>query len=221
MSKIPKHIAIIMDGNRRWAQNKRLKSYQGHQYGVETLRKVVRHAGKIGLRYLTVYAFSTENINRSKIEVRALFSLLSKAIKAELPELMKSNVRIKFLGEINQLPGGLQLEIKKAESYLADNKGLNLQIALNYGSRKEITEAIKKIKEITEENISKNLYTKDMPDPDLIIRTGGVFRLSNFLLWQAAYAELYFSDILWPDFKEKDLDKAILDYNERERRFGK
>ncbi len=221
MNKTPKHIAIIMDGNRRWAQKNKLKSYQGHQYGVETLRRIVRHAGKIDLKYLTVYAFSTENINRSKIEVKILFSLLSKALKEELPELMKNNVKIKFLGEINQLPKGLKSEIEKAESYLANNNGLNLQVALNYGSRKEITEAVKKIKKITEESISENLYTKNIPDPDLIIRTGGVSRLSNFLLWQAAYAELYFSDILWPDFKEKDLNKAILDYNKRERRFGK
>lgn len=213
--KIPAHIAIIMDGNRRWARSKGLKSFEGHKAGVDALREIVRHAGRIGIKYLTVYTFSTENMDRSKIEVKVIFSLLTKALKDELPELNKSKVKLKFVGEISELPLSLQREVKKTEDYLKNNKGLNFQVALNYGARREIIEAAKK------GDIENNLYTKGIPDPDLIIRTGGTKRLSNFLLWQAAYSELYFTDVLWPDFKKSHLDKAILDYNRRDRRFGK
>lgn len=221
INKAPNHIAIIMDGNRRWAKKKGLRSFQGHKFGVDTLRKIVKYSGEIGVKYLTVFAFSTENIGRSKLEVRTLFSLLIRALKGEVKDLNKNNVRLSFIGEIKELPKKLEAEVRRAEKFLKDNTGLNLCVALNYGGKREIVEAVKKVKNITEEEITKNLYTKDMPNPDLIIRTGGVMRLSNFLLWQSDYAELYFSDILWPDFTKKDLDKAILDYNNRERRFGK
>jgi undecaprenyl diphosphate synthase len=221
INKAPNHIAIIMDGNRRWAKKKGLQSFQGHKFGVDALREIVKYSGEIGIKYLTVFAFSTENIGRSKLEVRTLFSLLIRALKEEVKDLSKNNVRLNFIGETGELPKKLQTEIKRAEEFLGDNAGLNLCVALNYGGKREIVEAAKKSRKITEEEITKNLYTKNMPNPDLIIRTGGVKRLSNFLLWQSDYAELYFSDILWPDFTKKDLDKAILDYNDRERRFGK
>lgn len=219
--RIPKHIAIIMDGNRRWAKKRGLFSHKGHQEGVKSFKKIVKYSGKIGVGYLTVYAFSTENKLRAKLEVEALFRILEDALEKEAPELNKNNVKINFIGDINGLPKSLQEKIKKIEKFLSKNKGLNLIIALNYGGRKEIVQAAQKASKITEKNIENNLYTKGIPDPDLVIRTGGEMRLSNFLLWQAAYSELYFTDTLWPDFKEKHLDKAILDYNDRERRFGK
>lgn len=219
--KTPSHIAIIMDGNRRWAKKHGFFSVQGHKKGVDTLREIVRYCGEIKLKFLTVYAFSTENKKRSKIEVNALFSLLAKALEAEIPELDKNNVKLSFIGEIEELPKRLSLKIKKAQEHLSKNTGLNLIVALNYGAKREIVEAAKKSINITEESISKNLYLPNVPDPDLIIRTGGVYRISNFLLWQGAYSELYFSDKLWPDFNKNDMKKAILDYNRRERRFGK
>lgn len=215
MNKIPKHIAIIMDGNRRWAKKYKKPVVFGHKKGVDVLREIVRHAGEIGVEYLTVFAFSTENIGRSKMEVSALMSLFARALKEEVSGLDKNNVKLRFIGKILELPSNLQEEIKNAEKKLSLNTGLNLIVAVNYGSKTEIEDAARKGK------IEENLYTKGIPDPDLIIRTGGMIRLSNFLLWQGAYAELYFSDILWPSFAKKDLDKAILDYNRRERRFGR
>jgi len=181
----------------------------------------VRYCGEIKLNFLTVYAFSTENKKRSKLEVSALFSILAKALEAELPELNKSNVKLSFMGQLNELPKNLYQKILFAQNYLNKNTGLNLIVALNYGGKREIVEAARKSKNITEESISKNLYLPNVPDPDLIIRTGGVFRISNFLLWQGAYSELHFSAKLWPDFNKNDMKKAILDYNRRERRFGK
>lgn len=210
-----------MDGNRRWARKKRLPFDGGHREGVETLKRIVKHSGKIGVKYLTVYAFSTENEFRQRVEIRALFKILEGALEKELPELHKNNVLLKFIGNIGELPSSLRKKIHKAEEKLKRNTGLNLIIAFNYGGRDEIIEAFKKTKSITLKNVEKNLYTAGIPDPDLLIRTGGVLRLSNFLLWQSAYSELYFTDVLWPDFKEKHLDKAILDYNKRERRFGR
>lgn len=219
--KTPKHIAIIMDGNRRWAKKHGLFAVQGHKRGVDTLREIVRYCGEIKLNFLTVYAFSTENKKRSKLEVNALFSILAKALEAELAELNKSNVKLSFMGQLNELPKNLYKKILLAQNYLNKNTGLNLVVALNYGGKREIVEAARKSKNITEESISKNLYLPNVPSPDMIIRTGDVFRISNFLLWQGAYSELHFSPKLWPDFNKNDMKKAILDYNRRERRFGK
>ena len=219
--KIPQHIAIIMDGNRRWAKKKNLSVSKGHRKGVDALKGIVQYSGKVGIKYLTVYAFSTENWFRKKVEIVALIKILANALKREVQELNQNNVRLKFIGNIKEFPSNLQKKIKESEEKLKKNTGLNLLVALNYGGRAEIIEAAKKAKNLNEKNIQENLYTKNVPDPELIIRTGGVFRLSNFLLWQAAYSELYFTEVLWPDFKESHLDKAILDYNKRERRFGK
>jgi len=221
IKKVPNHIAIIMDGNRRWAQKKNRSIKEGHQEGVKALKRIVRHAGDISVKYLTVYAFSTENWFRKKVEVATLFQLITEALEKEVPELDENNVILKFIGDLKELPKSLQRKIKIAEDKLSRNTGLNLVVALNYGGRAEIIEAFKKTRSITEKNFEKNLYTAGIPDPDFLIRTGGVLRLSNFLLWQAAYSELYFTDILWPDFKKKHLDKAILDYNKRERKFGR
>ncbi|OIP22739.1 di-trans,poly-cis-decaprenylcistransferase [bacterium CG_4_10_14_0_2_um_filter_33_32] len=219
--RIPKHIAIIMDGNRRWAKKKGLIFYKGHQEGVKTFKKIVKYCSKIGVKYLTVYAFSTENKLRAKAEVSALFRILEDALEKEVPELNDNNVKIRFIGNIKGLPKSLQERVKKSEDALSKNIGLMLSVALNYGGREEIIHAAKLSKIINEKNIGNNLYTKGLPSPDLLIRTGGEMRISNFLLWQSAYAELYFTDQLWPDFNEKDLTQAILDYNNRERRFGR
>lgn len=210
-----------MDGNRRWAKKRKFSISAGHREGVKALKRVVRYAGKIGVKYLTVFAFSTENRLRAKIEVKILFKILERALEEEVPELNDNNVKIKFIGNLRELPKSLQKKVEDSEEILKENAGLNLIVALNYGGRAEIVEAAKKSKPVSEKNISQNLYTYDVPDPDLVIRTGGVWRLSNFLLWQSAYSELYFTKTLWPDFKEEDLKKAILDYNKRERRFGR
>lgn len=223
-----KHIAIIMDGNRRWAKEKLLPSAIGHQKGVDSLRSTMRLFDKFGIKHLTVYAFSTENWNRKKEEVEFLMSLLAKTLLNELDEMHQENVKIKFLGDISRLNEKLQNIVKNAENKTQNNTGVNLNIAFNYGSRDEITNAIKSIiqsglsaEEITEETISQHLYTKDIPDPDLMIRTGGEKRISNYLLWQLAYSELYVTDAYWPDFDENELSKAILEFEKRNRRYGK
>jgi len=221
MGKSPKHIAIIMDGNRRWAKKRNLLVKEGHKKGVLALKKIVKYAGEIGVKYLTVYAFSTENKLRSKIEITALYKLFEESLEEELPGLDKKNVFLKFIGDLGGLPKSLQVKTQNAENKLKNNSGLKLAIALNYGSRQEIVKAAKDASRISERSIKNNLYTASLPDLDLLIRTGGEKRLSNFLLWQAAYSELYFTKILWPDFKKSDLDKAILDYNKRQRRFGR
>ncbi len=221
MQKIPKHIAIIMDGNRRWAKKKGLPFKAGHQEGVGALKKIVNYAGKIGVKYLTVFAFSTENKLRSKIEVAALYKLFEESLEKEIPELNQNNVYLKFIGNLLELPKPFQKKAKKAESILKKNTGLRFIIALNYGSRAEIVKAAQNSSSVSEKSIAKNLYTAGLPELDLLIRTGGEQRLSNFLLWQVAYSELYFTKVLWPDFKESDFMKAILDYNNRQRRFGK
>lgn len=222
------HIAIIMDGNRRWAKEKFLPSAVGHQKGVDSLRTTMRLFDKLGIKYLTVYAFSTENWNRKKEEVEFLMGLLAKTLLNELDEMHAENVKIKFLGDISRLSNNLQEIVQNAENKTKENTGVNLNIAFNYGSRDEITNAVKSIikngynaDEITESVISQNLYTRDIPDPDLLIRTGGEKRISNYLLWQLAYSELYVTEAFWPDFDEKELSKAILEFESRNRRFGK
>ena len=222
------HIAIIMDGNRRWAKEKMLPSAVGHQKGVESLKKTMRLFDEFGIKYLTVYAFSTENWNRKKEEVEFLMTLLAKTLSNELDEMHKENVKIKFLGNINELNGNLIKIVKNAEKKTENNTGVNLNIAFNYGSRDEIKNALKaiinegiKAEDITEETISQHLYSKDIPDPDLLIRTGGEKRISNYLLWQLAYSELYVTDAFWPDFDREELTKAILEFEKRNRRFGK
>ena len=223
-----KHIAIIMDGNRRWAKERLLPSAVGHQKGVDSLKRTMRLFDSYGIKYLTVYAFSTENWNRKKEEVEFLMGLLAKTLSNELDEMHSENVRIRFLGDIEKLNPNLIKIVENAQEKTKNNTGVNLNIAFNYGARDEITNAIKKIikeginsDDITEETISQHLYTKDIPDPDLLIRTGGEKRISNYLLWQLAYSELYVTETFWPEFDKNELDKAILDFEHRNRRYGK
>lgn len=226
------HIAIIMDGNRRWAKEKHLPSAMGHQKGVQSLKNVLKACHSFGVKYLTVYAFSTENWNRPKEEVNFLMGLLANTIKNELKELDENGVRIRFIGKIDELNSELKSILYDAEEKTKNNDGVRLQIAFNYGSRAEITNAVKEIakdvsegkikaEDITEQTIQSRLFTKDIPEPDLLIRTGGEQRLSNYLLWQAAYSEIYVTNDFWPDFDKDSLAKAIVEYSERTRRFGK
>ncbi|KEI01419.1 isoprenyl transferase [Clostridium botulinum] len=228
---IPKHIAIIMDGNGRWAKQKKLPRTLGHKAGVETIREIVKQCSKLDVKILTLYAFSTENWKRPKEEVGALMKLLVEYLKKELKELHEENVVIRTIGDISRLPNICQEELNNAYNTTRNNTGLILNLALNYGGRDEIINAMKEIGEriqegtlspedINEELISQCLYTKNLPDPDIIIRTAGEQRLSNFLLWQCAYSEFWYTDIKWPDFKKDDLCKAIYDYQNRDRRFG-
>lgn len=227
-----KHIAVIMDGNRRWAKEKHLPSAMGHSKGVEALKKVLKACHSYGVQYLTVYAFSTENWNRSQEEVNFLMSLLANTLKNELSELDENEVRIKFIGDIDTLNPELQKILRNSEEKTKNNTGVKLQIAFNYGSRMEITNACKKIAqqvkdgtlnidEISENTISCNLYTAEIPDPDLLIRTGGEKRISNYLMWQCAYSEIYVTDTFWPEFDKDSLADAIFEYGRRTRRFGK
>lgn len=229
---IPAHIAIIMDGNRRWAKNKNLPTMFGHREGVQALKKITRYANDyLGIKYLTVYAFSTENWNRKKDEVDFLMFLVQEALQKEIDEMHKENVKIRFIGFFDELPLPLPKVLHNAMERTKNNTGINLNVALNYGSRDEITDAVKeitkkvtenkiKIDDITPELISKTLLTKDIPDPDLLIRTGGEMRISNYLLWQCAYTEFYSTDVLWPAFDSNELEKAIDEFNKRQRRFG-
>lgn len=222
------HIAIIMDGNRRWAKEKFLPSAMGHQKGVDSLRNTMRLFDKFGIKYLTVYAFSTENWNRKKEEVEFLMGLLAKTLLNELDDMHQENVKITFLGDISKLNKNLIEIVEKAQEKTQNNTGVNLNIAFNYGSRDEIVNAVKSIveqglspDEITEQTITDRLYTKNIPDPDLLIRTGGEKRISNYLLWQLAYSEIYVTDAYWPEFGKEELIKAILEFEKRNRRFGK
>ena len=222
------HIAIIMDGNRRWAKDRNLPTAMGHKKGVEALKETLRACNDFGIKYLTVYAFSTENWNRKKEEVDFLMNLVAVTLTNELEEMHKENVQIHFIGDILGLSKNLQKILKNAEEKTKDNTGVSLQIALNYGSRTEITTAIKKIVEtgvsadkITEELVNSYLYTSDIPDPDLLIRTGGEKRISNYLLWQIAYSEILVMDEFWPEFGKKSLAKAINEFKKRQRRYGK
>lgn len=225
---IPKHVAIIMDGNGRWAAKQGRERLWGHSHGVESLHSVVEKSVSLGIRYLTIYAFSTENWGRPDDEVSGLMSLLASSISKETKKLADSGIRMKFIGNISGLSKNLQEIIKAAENVPIENIKMTLAIALNYSSRWEITEAVKKIvvsgvkaEDITERTISENLATADMPEPDFLIRTSGEIRLSNFLLWQLSYSELYFTDTLWPDFDGNALEDAIKHYSKRERRWGK
>ena len=223
-----KHIAIIPDGNRRWAKEKLLPSLMGHKKGVEALKNIVKACSEFGVKYLTMYAFSTENWNRKQEEVDYLMNLLASTIKNELSELHQNNVKLSFLGNLKQLNQELQDILKNAVETTKNNTGVNLNIAINYGARDEITNALKNIvskgykeDEITQELISNNLYTKDIPDPDLLIRTGGEMRVSNYLLWQIAYSEFIVIPEYWPEFDKDKLAGCVLEYKRRNRRFGK
>lgn len=229
--KTPNHVAIIMDGNGRWAQQQGHDRLFGHNFGVESVREVLKAAQEINVKYLTLYAFSTENWNRPKTEVDGLMELLVRTINNEVDELHESDVIISGIGNLDGLPDSCRNELNAAYEKTKNNKGVNLILALNYSARWELTEGNRKIaakvlsgelklEQITDEIISNELTTKDIPDPELLIRTSGELRISNFLLWQIAYAELYFTDKLWPDFKKEDFYEAILDYQSRERRFG-
>ena len=228
---LPKHIAIIMDGNRRWAREKNIDYRLGHKEGAKTLEKIVRHAQKTGIKYVTVYAYSTENWKRSEEEVSSLMLLLKNYLDTYSKKADTENTRINVIGDISVLSTGLQKSINKAIERTKENDGIIFNIALNYGSRDEIVHAIKNIandvkegkievSDIDENMITENLYTRGIPDPDLVIRTSGEIRLSNFLLWQVAYSEFLFLDKYWPDFSEKDLDESIEIYQKRNRKFG-
>lgn len=202
-------MAIIMDGNRRWAKKRGLPIASGHKEGVKSLKKIVKHAGEIGIQYLTVYAFSTENWLRKRIEISTLFRIQEETLDKEVPELDENNVRLMFIGDVERVPRSLYKKVIESEEKLSKNTGLNLVVALNYGGRAEIVEAAKRSPSLSEKNIEKNLSTSGLPDPDLLIRTGGDMRLSNFLLWQAAYSELYFTDVLWPDFDTRNVSATV------------
>lgn len=230
--RLPQHVAIIMDGNGRWAKAKGKDRSFGHQEGVVSVRKVVEAAKNIGLKYLTMYTFSNENWNRPEVEVQALMSLLVIAIQRETPDLMKNNVRLMAVGNLNRLPADAYATLQDCIAKTAANTGTTVILAISYSSRWEITEAVKQLVEevqemkihpndITEAVVSDHLTTKGIPDPDLLIRAGGEQRISNFLLWQLSYAEFYFTEVFWPDFREEELYGAILYYQQRERRFGK
>ena len=232
LTRLPQHIAIIMDGNGRWAKKRGMDRYMGHQEGVVSLREVVRAASNLGVKYLTVYAFSTENWNRPQEEVDSLMALIAIAIRGEVKGLMENNARLQVIGDIGRLPQSTKETLDESIEETSKNTGLTLLVALSYSSRWELTEATKKIatevqegklekEAINEELISSYLSTKNIPDPDLLVRTGGEYRISNYLLWQLAYAELYFTDVYWPEFRAENLYEAILDFQTRERRFGK
>ena len=227
-NKLPKHIAITMDGNGRWAKSKGKLRIFGHTNGVKAVRDTVEGAAEIGIEYLTLYAFSSENWNRPEKEVNALMTLLVSAINKETKTLMDNNIRLSTIGDTNKLPSKAQKELQEAISKTKDNTRMTLVLALSYSGRGEILIAVKNIikdgkepEEINEATFQQYLTTKSVPDPELLIRTSGEYRISNFLLWQIAYSELYFTDTLWPDFRRADLYKAILNYQSRERRFGK
>lgn len=231
MDRIPKHIGIIMDGNGRWAKERNLPRTMGHKAGVETIRKILKECNRLGVRYLTLYAFSTENWKRPKDEVSALMSLLVEYLKNELRELHENDVVVNYVGNISKLPEAAQKALNDAKDRTKNNSGVQMNLALNYGGREEIVHGIREIVEaaasgrirvedITEESFKDYLYTSGQPDPELIIRPSGELRLSNFLLYQGAYSELWFSSINWPDFNEEHLRSAIADYQKRDRRFG-
>ncbi|PKQ65643.1 isoprenyl transferase [Labilibaculum filiforme] len=230
--KLPTHLAIIMDGNGRWAKMRGEHRIIGHQNGVESVRQTVEAAGELGISYLTLYAFSTENWNRPQEEVLGLMSLLVEAIENETPTLMKNNVRLQAIGDLASLPIEVREKLQGTISNTSTNSGLTLVLALSYSSRWEIVNAVKNIasqvkagdislEEINSDLFSNELTTKGIPDPELLIRTSGENRISNFLLWQIAYSELYFTELFWPDFNKEELYKALFDYQSRERRFGK
>ncbi len=229
--KLPCHIAIIMDGNGRWAKKHMLKRVMGHERGADAVRMTVQTCRELGIRYLTLYAFSVENWQRPKNEVQTLMSLLETYLKTELREMKETGIRLSMIGDISGFTESVRDLLVRAMEETSENRGMVLTLALGYGGRDEIIQAVRNIvresgstditaERITKEFFSQRLYTAGMPDPDLLIRTSGEYRLSNFLLWQMAYTELYFTDVLWPDFSKDDLIEAIVDYQGRERRFG-
>ena len=230
-ASLPRHVAIIMDGNGRWAKERSLPRIEGHRAGAESARIIIRTAGELGIKYLTLYAFSVENWNRPKEEVDALMKNLVHYLKSETPELNKNNVRLEVIGQIYRLPELVQEHLRKSIATLSKNNGLTLVMALSYGGRTELVDAVRgiatKVKagaldpaDINEQVVAQHLYTRNIPDPDLLIRTSGEMRVSNFLLWQISYAELYITQTLWPDFRKPQLFAAIEEYNRRHRRFG-
>jgi len=230
-ANLPKHVAVIMDGNGRWAKQRHLPRVEGHRAGAESARVIIRTAGELGIKYLTLYAFSAENWNRPKDEVDALMKYLIHYLKSETPELNKNNVRLEVIGQIYRLPENVQEHLKKSIATLSRNNGLTLVMALSYGSRIEIVEAVRSIAEkvklgkldqgdINEKVISEHLWTRNVPDPDLLIRTSGEMRISNFLLWQISYTELVVTPTFWPDFRKPQFFEALEEYTRRHRRFG-
>lgn len=229
---IPKHTAIIMDGNGRWAEQKGMPRIFGHQNGVTAVRKIVEAASKFNIKYLTLFTFSVENWDRPRSEVDTLMGLLVQTLKDEFEDMFKNNIKLHAIGDLDTLPGEVKEELHTIIESTKDNTGMTLTLALSYGGKQEIFKAIKEISEKVKNDvicldnfddsvINDHLYTSNLPDVDLLIRTSGEKRISNFLLWQIAYAELYFTDVYWPDFTEEDLEKAIVEYQNRERRFGK
>ncbi len=228
---LPKHVAIIMDGNGRWAKKKTMNRIRGHEEGAGSVRNIVNASREIGIHWLTLYAFSEENWKRPKYEVEALMKLLSRFLKGELDEMLNNGIRFQTIGRIEKLPKYVQNRLQKTAEKTSKNKDMVLTLALSYGSRQEVSDAIQKIAKriesgaltsdkITEQIVSDSLYTGGMPDPDLLIRTSAEYRLSNFLLWQMAYTEFYFTPTLWPDFRKEEYFKAIEEYQKRERRYG-
>ncbi len=231
-NNLPKHLAIIMDGNGRWAKQQGLLRALGHESGTKSVKVIIEASAKLGIKFLTLYAFSTENWNRPKLEVDTLMKVLINSLKKELPTLQKNNIKLNAIGNLERLPKSAQKELLDVIDKTKNNTQMTLTLALSYGSREELVSAVRNICSKVKNNIisidaiddsiiNEHLYTQNLPDVDLLIRTSGEHRISNFLLWQIAYSELYFTDILWPDFKEEDLYEAIISYQKRERRFGK
>ncbi|AXB58997.1 isoprenyl transferase [Flavobacterium fluviale] len=231
-TNLPKHLAIIMDGNGRWAKQQGFLRAFGHENGTKSVKEIIKTSAKLGIEYLTLYAFSTENWNRPKLEVQALMKILINSLKKELGTLQENNIRLNAIGNLDKLPKTAQKELLDVMEKTKNNSRLTLTLALSYGSREELVNAVKAISDKVKNNIisidtiddsiiNEHLYTQNLPDVDLLIRTSGEHRISNFLLWQIAYAELYFTNVLWPDFKDQDLYEAIISYQKRERRFGK
>jgi undecaprenyl diphosphate synthase len=231
-TRLPRHVAVIMDGNGRWAKKQGLMRVRGHEKGTKAVRHTVETCAELGVKFLTLYAFSTENWQRPKIEVDTLMKILVSSLRKEMPTFKKNQISLKAVGSLHMLPQKAQKELNEVIEATKDFKAMHLTLALSYGSREELTNAVKLIaqevvkgdlkpEDITENTIDNHLFTSDMPDVDLLIRTSGEHRISNFLLWQIAYAELYFTDVLWPDFRKEDLIAAFKNYQDRERRFGK
>jgi undecaprenyl diphosphate synthase len=231
-TNLPRHLAIIMDGNGRWAKQQGFIRVFGHENGAKSVKQTIKTCGTLGIEFLTLYTFSTENWNRPKLEVQALMKILINSLRKELVNMAENNIRLNAIGNLDRLPKSAQKELIDAIEKTKNNTGLTLTLALSYGSREELVSAVKAISDKVKNNIisidtiddsiiNEHLYTQNLPDVDLLIRTSGERRISNFLLWQIAYAELYFTDVLWPDFKEQDLYEAIISYQKRERRFGK
>jgi undecaprenyl diphosphate synthase len=229
-SRLPRHVAVIMDGNGRWARQRKQRRVDGHRAGIRSVREVVESSARLGLEVLTLYAFSVENWKRPKSEVSTLMGLLKRYLRLELDSLLKNNIRFKVIGRMHELPQDVQDELQRGIERTRDQSGLQFNIALNYGGRAEIVDAVRRlvaesppggpVQPIDEQTLASYLYTAGQPDPDLMIRTSGELRISNFLLWQLAYAEIWVTDVLWPDFRRRDLLQAVVDYQKRERRYG-